>query len=286
MTDKNKLRVASIVFLILGFEIGTFCYKSAVIKLAANRDKPDTIYVFKAETVDSLLYRFQTIQTVPLNNTQVTVRRNTYHSPKVKKVIPKKVESFPFNPNTVSLEDLQRLGFTEKQATSIIHSRERGYKFRRKEDFASSFVVDDSVYARLEPYIRIPKIDINKADSATLTFLPGIGAFYASKIVEYREKLRGYSYPEQLMDIWKFDQEKYDGLKDLIICSEAEPYPLWTLPEEELRKHPYIGRSAKSIILYKQYNSKDLWTPERLVISGIIKEDYSKKFKRCRFASP
>ena len=84
------------------------------------------------------------------------------------------VENFMFNPNTASHDDFQRLGFSEKQASALVNYRNKGGIFRRKSDFAKSFVVADSVYRRLEPYIDIPLLDLNTADSAAFDGLPGI----------------------------------------------------------------------------------------------------------------
>lgn len=128
----------------------------------------------------------------------------------------RKVESFEFNPNTVSLEDLKRLGFSEKQAQSILNYRLKGGRFHRKEDFAKSFVVADSVYKRLEAFIIIPSIDINAADSAMLDQLPGIGPYYVKKILDYREELGRFSRIEELLEIEGFGDERYNNLKDLI----------------------------------------------------------------------
>lgn len=84
--------------------------------------------------------------------------------------------------------------------------------------------------------------------------LPGIGKFFAGKMVSYRKELGGYSYPEQLMDIWHFDQEKFDNLKDLIKCDTLAtlPYSLWTLTEKELAAHPYIGKRARGALSYSE----------------------------------
>ena len=148
------------------------------------------------------------------------VRRNAEHGEVARRIYEaargRRVENFRFDPNTVSLSDLQRLGFSEKQAAAIENYRAKGGRFHRKEDFAKSFVVADSVYRRLEPYIDIPKLDINAADSAAFDALPGIGPYFAARMVELREKLHGYSYPEQLLQIPNFGAERYDGLKDLI----------------------------------------------------------------------
>ena len=197
----------------------------------------------------------------------------------------RRYESFRFDPNTVSVDDLMRLGFTQRQAESIDNYRKKGGRFRRKSDFAKSYVVEDSVYRRLEKYIDIPKIDINRADSAAFETLPGIGKFFASKMVSYRHELGGYSYPEQLMDIWHFDQEKYDGLKDLITVGASEPYPLWTLPEKELAKHPYIGkRAARGIVIFRENTPVDEWTVENIIKAGILDPGLGEKLARCKIA--
>ena len=194
------------------------------------------------------------------------------------------VENFRFNPNTASIDDFVRLGFSEKQAQSIINYRSKGGRFRRKSDFAKSYVVADSVYKRLEPYIVIPRLDINKADSAAFDSLPGIGGYFARKMVEYRERLGGYSCTEQLMEIWHFDREKYDRLADLITCSPAPAFPLWSAPADTLRLHPHIRswQTARAIVLYRQNNPPERLTVEGLLAAGILTDDQAAGLARCR----
>ena len=274
----------ALVFMIIGYEVALFVHKAAVTRLVANRDHPDTVYV-----VDEALAR-KILENAPVEEAPrgapVKVRRNAPHSPEAREITqkasPRTVESFRFNPNTVSVEDLQRLGFSEKQAQAIDNYRQKGGRFRRREDFARSFVVADTVYDRLEPFIDIPLVDINQADSLALLDLPGIGPFFAGKIVQYRSQLRGYSCPQQLMEIWHFDQEKYDGLKDLITCSSPEPYPLWTLPEAELSLHPHITRAeAHSIVLYREHNAPEACTLEGLRKAGILSEEHFARLSLC-----
>ena len=219
---------------------------------------------------------------------QRTVRRNAQHSASARGVWEKaerKVESFPFNPNTVSVEDLQRLGFSAKQAQSIENYRLKGGRFRRPADFAKSYVVADSIFQRLRPFIRIPRLDINRADSTALLDLPGIGPYFAGKVVQYRERLGGYSCPEQLMEIYHFDADKYDGLKDLITCSAAAPFPIWTATEEQLAQHPHISRAeAHSIILYRQHHSPADCTLDGIIAAGILSPDHASGLARCNLA--
>ena len=64
---------------------------------------------------------------------------------------------FKFNPNTITLDSLQMLGFTPKQAQSILNYRAKGGVFRKKGDFAKLYVVDSARYAMLEGYILFPQ---------------------------------------------------------------------------------------------------------------------------------
>ena len=279
----------ALVFLIIGFETALFIHKAAVTRLVADRDHPDTVYI-----VERIRPKAESrAEPEPVDEEKDTVyyRKPADRSPDAvrirEKASPRRVESFRFNPNTVSLEDLMRLGFSEKQAQSILNYREKGGRFRRPADFAKSFVVADSVFDRLEPYIDIPRIDLNKADSAAFETLPGIGPYFASKMVSYRASLGGYSHPEQLLDIYHFDREKYDALKDLISCSPPEPFPIWTLSERDLARHPYISRDeAHSIVLYRTHQPQDQWTLEGMRKAGILTEEHYAKLARCVLAGP
>lgn len=306
MKDKKKILtqsfvtgVVAFVFLVMGYQTSLFVQSAAVTKIASNRDAPDTVYVYEKEVATNEIVSGdvsvdERVRDEDVRPVQRVVRKNSEHC-KVATAVrenlpPKKVESFSFNPNTVSQTDLVRLGFTAKQAASIVNYREKGGKFRRKSDFAKSYVVSDSIYRRLESYIDIPLVDINTADSAEFDTLPGIGGWFAAKMVEYREKLGGYSCKEQLMEIWRFDQDKYDALKDLITLSvdDVEPYPLWTYPIDSLRMHPHISHyeTAYSIVLFRENNPIEKWTVDNLATAGILSEEAASRLSRCRIRPP
>lgn len=271
----------ALLFLIIGYEAALFVHKAAVLRIAANRDHPDTVFVYAAQADSSVK--------ACSDSPSAVVRHEAPHEPAVvavrEKLAPRRVESFRFDPNTVSVEDLRRLGFSQKQAQSIDNYRQKGGRFRRPADFAKSFVVADSVYKRLEPYIDIPLLDINKADSAALLALPGIGPYFAGKMVSYRERLGGYSTVEQLLEIYHFDQAKLDGLRDLITCSAPAPFGLWTLPEEDLSRHPHISRAeAHGIVLYRSHNAPEACTVAGLLRAGVLSEEHAAALSRCLIA--
>ncbi len=278
----------ALAFLAIGYQTALFVHRATQLHILAAKEAPDTVYVVE-RWVDTTASEDNAAG--PRNNAvRYIERRNAPHSRPVQRVReqaePRRYESFRFNPNTATIEDLKRLGFTQKQAEAIDHYRQKGGRFRRKEDFAKSFVVADSVYRRLEAFIDIPKIDLNQADSAAFDTLPGIGGYFAAKMVSYREQLGGYSYPEQLMDLWHFDQEKYDGLKDLITLTPPEPYPLWTLPEEELKKHPYIRDAAHGVVLFREHHPREQLTVEGLEKAGVLPAEDAGRLARCRLVQP
>lgn len=301
----------ALLFLAVGYQTALFLHSAAVEKVAANRDSPDTVYVCTGWENDDGLYNegetghksskeneslegsvasWRSRGGKNGNGAQITEvkRKNAGHSEKVQqmreKLPARKVENFAFNPNTVSVEDLCRLGFSPKQAQSIDNYRKKGGRFRRKEDFAKSYVVSDSVYKRLEAYIDIPKVDLNRADSLQLVSLPGIGGWFASRIIAHRTALGGFSCKEQLMDIYRFDEDKYRGLEDLVTVNPKyrTPYPLWTLPADSLAKHPYIDYAeAKAIVFFREHNSKADCTAENIIKAGILSEEHARKLSLC-----
>ena len=310
-----KIGAIALTFLIIGYQAAVFIHKTAILRIESLRDSPDTVYITVAprmpEPSTSGKPRNPAIAAgedtaagediaagagiggSPASGPHKhadTVRRAAAHSPVVNRVRERsrKAESFRFNPNTATVEELVRLGFSDKQAASIDNYRKKGGRFRRKEDFAKSFVVSDEIYRRLESFIDIPLTDINRADSAAFDALPGIGPYFAAKMVEQRRRLCGYSNPEQLLDIYNFGEDRYSKLKDLVCCSPPRPYPLWSLPADSLRLHPYIGgwAEARGIVRFRENSPPDSLSAEALGRAGVLPADRAERLARSLIAPP
>ena len=272
-----KAGAIALVFLVLGYQTALFVHKAAVTKIISNRDRPDTVFI-SALPSDSQPAGSQAPAGMAANSTEVIARKNSQHSPEVEKIRElypsRNPEVFRFNPNTVSIEDLQRLGFSLKQARSIDNYRRKGGRFARKSDFAKSYVVSEETFRRLEDYIDIPLLDINMADSAAFDALPGIGGWFASAMVRHREELGGYNSKRQLLNIYRMDEERYGAISDLVFVSsrDARPFRLWSLPADSLRLHPYIRKwqTAKDIVLYRDHNPRERWSLDALLDAGVI----------------
>ena len=82
-----------------------------------------------------------------------------------KKQSGKKIEYVKFNPNNFSENDWQKIGFSSKQATSILKYKNiLGGQFKSKEQLKKCYMISDEKYAEMEPYIDLPENVIYKAE--------------------------------------------------------------------------------------------------------------------------
>ena len=202
-------------------------------------------------------------------------------------VAPKHVERFAFDPNTADSTQLLRLGLQPWQVRNIYKYRAAGGIYRKPEDFAKLYGLTVKQYRELEPYIRIssdylpastlvrqePKsqsgvrdsvrhhypvkisetehVVLNTADTTALKTVPGIGSFFARRIVQYGQRLGGYVSIDQLDEIENFPQEA----KHYLVVEGPHPHKLNVnqLSLDELKRHPYINFfQAKAITDYRR----------------------------------
>ena len=200
----------------------------------------------------------------------------------------RKVERFPFDPNTADSTQLRRLGLQIWQIKNIYKFRAAGGIYRKPLDFAKLYGLTVKEYRELEPYIRISsdylpaatlvkepvtaqkdhrdttfvrhypqkisetsQVVLNTADTTELMTIPGIGPYYARKIVEYGRRLGGYVSVNQLDEIEDFPSES----KRFLVIEGATPQKLNVnkLTLNELKRHPYINfYQAKDITDYRR----------------------------------
>lgn len=184
-----------------------------------------------------------------------------------------KLNPFPFNPNEMTAEDMQNLGLSQKQTTSIIKFRQKGGEFREKSDFAKMYVISDEEYAVLEPYIQIPerttkneksnavrekpavRVELNAADSTTLLTVDGIGPTFARRILSYRAKIKGFVNISQLLEVKGIDSSNFSTLSQSLYVNPflVQKINVNRAPLDELRLHPYIGYNvALSLVNYRK----------------------------------
>jgi DNA uptake protein ComE-like DNA-binding protein len=212
-----------------------------------------------------------------------------------------KVERFNFDPNGLSEQDWMRLGFSAKQIKTIKNYEAKGGKFKKKEDLKKMYCIKEDLYNSLERYIQIPVlqstfengkvespqpvkpanpsvIELNSADSATLTTLKGIGPFFAKNIIKHRNSLGGYHSKEQLMEVWKFDKEKYETIERLVTVdpSRIKKININTCDAAGL-KNPYLSWTvANAIVNYRKQHGK-FKTIEEIKLTDLVDDETLRK---------
>ena len=218
----------------------------------------------------------------------------------------RRVETFEFDPNTADSTTFLRLGLAPWQVRNIYKYRARGGRYHRPEDFAELYGLTKGDYDRLRPYIRIaeefrlmsdlypegvpvrdsiPKrprqekfpegttVELNAADTAVLKKIPGIGPYYARRIVDYRDRLGGFVSVGQLAEV----EDLPEGLERWFTVSPSVSRPLHVnrMSLNALRRHPYLDfyqskvivehrrkygaiKSLQALSLYEEFAPSDL----------------------------
>jgi competence protein ComEA len=176
------------------------------------------------------------------------------------------VELKSFDPNKLSVGGWQKLGFTEKQESSILSYVSKAGKFKKPEDLLKLYVIDSVKYEELEPFIKISAVDygnsskrksisINSCSAAQLVSLPGIGKFRAEKIINFREKLGGFASMNQIADTYGIGWDVFIQFKDQIFIEDSSwiMFHINTISTADLAKHAYISEeTAEKIVFYRE----------------------------------
>jgi competence protein ComEA len=202
---------------------------------------------------------------------------------------PPKNGLFKFDPNTASADDWQRLGITAKQAAIIKNYTSKGGRFRKAEDLQKIYGLSKVDYAKLAPFIIIPKentraivvIELNAADSSKLTSIDGIGGAFAKRIIYYRERLGGFITKEQLKEVYGIDALKYDEIKNQVKvdAGRIRKININTISFDKLRLMPYLNyKQVNAIIEYRKQHG-DYTSTGDLKNIAIIDDDILRKIE-------
>lgn len=198
---------------------------------------------------------------------------------------------FEFDPNTLDVKGWQRLGIRDKTIQTIQKFVAKGYKFRQPEDIRKVYGLHEDEANRIIPFIRIavtnedhkiaeasyvsnapmgtskpaykPRIvDINLADTAAFIALPGIGSKLAMRIVNFREKLGGFTSVQQLAETYGVPDSTFQKIKPMLQCSpeNLKMIDINKAEASDLKNHPYFKWNiANAIVNYRkqhgQYNA-------------------------------
>lgn len=213
--------------------------------------------------------------------TQNFANKNKFEKPKI--------NSF-FDPNDLDEQGWQSLGFSEKQAQSILKYKEKVLRgtFKTLEDVEKNYMINPR-FEELKSWIKLKPIEIKEgennvvASSKTtsaeiktdfskinlneITYKQllefGFNEKSAASIVGYRKALGGFVNKYQIYEIYGIDKILAEKLISTLDFSSAETkkYSLIDAPESWLKSHPYFKYSADKIVFYRitYPDEKKIW---------------------------
>ncbi len=221
---------------------------------------------------------------------------------------PQNVVLKPFDPNSASENDLLALGLDEKTVKILLKFREKGGRFRTKEDLKKVYGFSDIDFLRLNAYVQIAEnqpiakegvnatqtkdftketksveikpIDLNQANIDELLQLRGIGRIFATRIIEHRERLGGFSSLNQLKEVYGLPDSTLRNISPFLrLTTTANRKILINKSTIEALAHPYLTRKqAESIIRYR-VNHGALKSMDDLMKTGVLTEIAAEKLK-------
>ncbi|MCF8247701.1 MAG: helix-hairpin-helix domain-containing protein [Saprospiraceae bacterium] len=234
---------------------------------------------------------------------------------------PRQLETFNFDPNTASKDDLMRLGLSSRTAQTILNYRAKGGHFYKKEDLKRMYTIRPEDYARLEAFVQIPPrpgsgkyedfskkaenqgvvtatsfeekpfapqnfskknttamVDINAATVEDWQQIRGIGPGWAKRIVNFREKLGGFTSAAQVSETFGLPDSVFQKMLPQLQAGS----PVFKLIKlnaatlDELKIHPYLS-SFQATILFNyrtQHGNFTDFASLKKVKAGFTDEDW------------
>lgn len=226
---------------------------------------------------------------------------------------------FAFDPNTATTEEFQELGIPKFLALRIEKYRQKGGKFRRKEDLRKIYDFPPVLFAKLDPYINLSgdgqrpdnsgkvfsdnperefvpnpvretknytrptptAFDINTADTAQLASLRGIGSKLSARIVKFRDALGGFHSTDQYADIFGLDSLALSELRKYgRVQTTPKKININAATTEELNLHPYFrNRKLNEVIVRYREQHGPYTSAESMKAVRILDEATLRKWR-------
>ena len=177
---------------------------------------------------------FDSQQMVDLSLPKITSYNKQLDSLKKKSSKKKKFKIYPFNPNYISDYKGYQLGLNVDQIDRLLAHREQRLYVNSAKEFQTITKISDSLLKKISPFFKFPEwvqkknnnknnqqryipnsrinvseittVDINKATLKDFTAIEGVDEYISERIIKYRSKLQGFSFKEQLFEVWGLDE--------------------------------------------------------------------------------
>ena len=166
-----------------------------------------------------------------LNSKEVIAIQKELDSLRTIDIASKKTKIFPFNPNFMTDFKGYTLGMSTDEIDRLLAFRKENKWINSVEDFKQVTKVSDSLLSIISPYFKFPdwvnnpksktkyvkrgfkdktfkqKVGLNIATYQQLEEVNGIGKALSKRIIEYRNKLGGFTNDIQLNEVYGLDYQ-------------------------------------------------------------------------------
>ena len=177
---------------------------------------------------------FDSQQMVDLSLPKIASYNKQLDSLKKKSSKKKKFKIYPFNPNYISDYKGYQLGMNVDEIDRLLAHREQRLYVNSAKEFQTITKISDSLLQKISPFFKFPEwvqkknnnknnqqryipnsrinvseittVDINKATLKDFTAIEGVDEYLSERIIKYRSKLQGFSFKEQLFEVWGLDE--------------------------------------------------------------------------------
>ena len=183
----------------------------------------------------------------------------------------KKYTIYPFNPNYISDHKGYQLGMKTKEIDRLLAHRNKRLFVNSAKEFQEVTKISDSLFQAISPYFKFPEwvqkknrekeerftvttktkknisditsSDINEATPYDLTLVKGVDEYLSERIIKYRSKLQGFSFSEQLFEVWGLEKEVADNILQVFSIQKKPRITkinVNTASFKEVLSNPYI----------------------------------------------
>ncbi len=191
----------------------------------------------------------------------------------------RKPKIFPFNPNFITDFKGYQLGMSIEEIDRLHKFRKQNKYVNSAKEFQKITKVSDSLLKRISPYFKFPswvkrksekqraysskskeeiKIstsDINLATQGDFKTIRGVGEKLSERIIKYRSKLQGFSFNDQLNEIWGLEDEVVKRVLNVFVIKDQpviEKVNVNTANFKQVLANPYIDYElCKKIFDYR-----------------------------------
>ncbi|WP_457610433.1 ComEA family DNA-binding protein [Lutibacter sp.] len=176
---------------------------------------------------------FSSNETINLSEKEIALFQKEFDSLKAIELENEKFKVYLFNPNFITDFKGYQLGMSIEEIDRLHSYRKKGSYVNSIRQFQEVTKIGDSLLNIISPYFKFPewattkktfqkneltnsvkklivKQDINAIEASDLRIVNGIGEKLADRIIAYRTRLRGFSFDNQLYEVWNIDKEVID----------------------------------------------------------------------------